>query len=182
MSRTLYLFACGAGHASELATLVKLAREDGWDVYVGTTPAGWDFIEPAELADLTGHEVRRDYSGRTSGWPAADAIIIVPATINTIDKFAAGIADCWALSVLIECMGHGVPIIFAPNVNPALGRHPRFRQNIEDLQNWGLSVLWDDPIPDAPSWMVPWSAIVEELRARTSGYIEGCEAPPKARK
>jgi hypothetical protein len=54
------------------------------------------------------------------------------------------------------------------SLNPALGRHPRFRQNVEELKNWGLSVLWDDPTPEALSWMAPWPAIIEELRARTS--------------
>lgn len=140
---------------------------DDWDVYVGTTPAGWGFVNPAQLADVTGHPVRRDYSGRVGGWPPADAIVVVPATINTIDKFAAGIADCWALSVLIESMGHDVPIVFAPNVNPALGRHPRFRDNIDELRSWGVSVLWDDPSFDAPLWMATWTDILDEVERLT---------------
>jgi phosphopantothenoylcysteine synthetase/decarboxylase len=163
MTRVLYLIACGAGPAADLAELVTLARADGWDLYVGTTPAGWGFIDPGQLADLTGHKPRNDYSGRTSGWPQADAILVAPATINTIDKFAAGIADCWALSTLIECHGLGVPIVFAPNVNPALGRHPRFRANVDELRSWGISVLWDDPQPDAASWMVSWASVIAEI-------------------
>jgi phosphopantothenoylcysteine synthetase/decarboxylase len=159
----LYVIACGAGPAANLHELVRPAMQEGWDVYVGTTPAGWDFVDLANLTDLTGHQVRRDYSGRTSGWPQADAIIVAPATINTIDKFAAGIADCWALSVLTECYGHGVPMVFGPNVNPALGRHPRFRANIDELRIWGIVVLWDDPTPDASSWMVPWQEMLDRL-------------------
>ena len=167
MTRNLYLLACGAGPAADLGDLVTLAIADGWDVYAGTTPAGWDFIDPDKLAALTGHEVRRHYSGRTSGWPPADAIVVAPATINTIDKFAAGIADCWALSVLTESMGHEVPIIFATNINPALGRHPQFRRNVEELRGWGVSVLWE-PDTAPPVWMPPWPAIMDELRNRAT--------------
>lgn len=167
MARNLYVLACGAGPAADLGELVTLAIADGWDVYVGTTPSGWDFIDPDELAALTSHEVRRDYSGRTSGWPPADAIVVAPTTINTVDKFAAGIADCWALSVLTECMGHAVPIVLVTNINPALGRHPRFRRNVEELRSWGVSVLWE-PDPEPPVWMTPWPAIMDELRDRTT--------------
>jgi phosphopantothenoylcysteine synthetase/decarboxylase len=163
VTQNLYILACGAGPAADLPELVTLAIADDWDVYVGATPAGWDFLDVAKLTDLTGHTVRRDYSGRTSSWPPADAIIVAPATINTIDKFAAGIADTWALSTLIESMGHGVPIVFATNINPALSRHPRFRHNIEELRSWGITVLWE-PDLEPPTWIAPWQVILDALQ------------------
>lgn len=52
-----------------------------------------------------------------------DAVLVAPATLNTVDKFATGIADTWAVSTLIEQYGHGAHLVFAPNVNLALG-HP----------------------------------------------------------
>lgn len=167
MAQNLYILACGAGPAADLPELVTPAMADGWDVYVGATPAGWGFLDVAKLADLTGHTVRRDYSGRTSDWLPADAIIVAPATINTIDKFAAGIADCWALSTLIECMGHDVPIVFATNINPALGRHPRFRRNVDDLRAWGIIVLWE-PNPEPPVWIARWRVILDALQRRVA--------------
>jgi phosphopantothenoylcysteine synthetase/decarboxylase len=166
VARNLYVLACGAKPASDLAELVALAVTDGWSVYVGATPAGWEFLDVAALTDLTGHQVRRDYSGRTSGWPPADAVIVAPATINTIDKFAAGIADTWALSTMIEAMGHGAPLVFAANINPALSRHPRFRRNVDELRSWGVTVLWE-PDPEPPVWMAPWAAILESVSPTT---------------
>jgi hypothetical protein len=55
-----------------------------------------------------------------------------------------------------------VPIVIAPNVNPALGRHPRFRQNIADLRDWGLTILWH-PAQADPPWMAPWERILKAL-------------------
>jgi phosphopantothenoylcysteine synthetase/decarboxylase len=109
--------------------------------------------------------VRDDYSGRSGAWPPADGIIVAPATLSTVNKLAAGIADSWALSLLIECMGLDLPIVVAPNVNPALARHPRFRQSITELRSWGVSVLWDPSAPP-PVWMASWRAILDELHSR----------------
>lgn len=166
MSRTLYVFACGAGPAREVADLARLARAAGWDVYVGATPAGWEFLDVAGLATVTGHEPRRTWSGRTSGWPPADGVIVAPATITTVDKIAAGIADTWAVNVIVECLGLGVPIVIAPNVNPALGRHPRFRQNVDELRTWGISVLWEPEGAAPPTWMVPWPQTLAEIERK----------------
>jgi phosphopantothenoylcysteine decarboxylase len=168
VTRVLYVIACGAGPATDLHELVAAAEDLDWDVCVGTTPAGWDFVNVDRLSELTGRQVRREFSGRSSGWPQADAVVVAPATINTVNKLAAGIADTWAGCTLIECMGLGLPLVVAPCVNPWLGAHPRFRANIDELRSWGVSVLWDDPTPDAPSWMVPWRTTLDELQARTS--------------
>lgn len=124
---TAYLVVCGAGPATDVATFIRLAHSEGWRICVLTTPAGAPFIDAAELEALTGYPVRTSY--RNPGdpepsWPLADAILVAPATINTICKWAAGIADNLALSILFECMGIDLPIVVAPNVNPALAAIP----------------------------------------------------------
>ena len=85
MTRHLYVLACGAGPASDVAELATLAMTDGWGVYVGATPAGWAFLDVGHLHALTGHVPRHDYSGRTSGWPPADGIVVAPATSSSIN-------------------------------------------------------------------------------------------------
>jgi phosphopantothenoylcysteine synthetase/decarboxylase len=164
VTRNLYVFACGAGPARDLPDLIRPAMAQGWDVFVGATPAGWDFIDTDQLRDLTGHAPRRDHSGRTSGWPQPDGVIIAPATINTVNKIAAGITDTWATNVIIECMGLAVPVVIAPNVNPALGRHPRYRQNVDELRSWDVSVLWEPEGYSPPKWMVPWEHMLRALQ------------------
>jgi len=164
-TRTLYLIVCGAGPASDVATFIRLAQAQGWRVCVVTTPAGAEFIDAAELEALTGYPVRTDFrkpGDPEPSWPLADAIVVAPATINTVCKWAAGIADNLALSMLFECMGIDLPIVVAPNVNPALARHPAFQHSVQQLREWGVSVLYERSSPP-PIWMASWEGILEGL-------------------
>jgi phosphopantothenoylcysteine synthetase/decarboxylase len=163
--RVLYVVVCGAGPAAKVGTLVKLAQAAGWVVCVATTPAGAQLADIAELAKLTGRPVRTEYDweeGRSRAWPLADTIVVAPATINTICKWAAGIADNLALSMLFECMGVDLPIVVAPNVNPALARHPVFQRSVQALRIWGVTVLYERSAPP-PAWMASWEEILRAL-------------------
>jgi phosphopantothenoylcysteine synthetase/decarboxylase len=81
-----------------------------------------------------------------------------------------GIADTLAVSLLSEYLSLHVPILVAPNVNPALAWHPHYQQSLARLQEWGVSVLHDPSAP-FPTWMIPWKQIMKELGgpARTDG-------------
>jgi hypothetical protein len=108
--------------------------------------------------------VRADYKLPTEPdvLPPANAIVVAPATFNTVNKFASGIADTLALSLLCEYLSLEVPIVVAPNVNPALARHPEYQTSVKKLREWGVRVLVD-PSPPPPTWMVGWDQILGEL-------------------
>ncbi|MEV8441898.1 flavoprotein [Actinosynnema sp. NPDC051121] len=93
--RVLYLMICGAGPASRVDVGIKLAQDAGWSVHCIATPAAVEhFLDLDELHQLTGHAVRTGYQGQGQRpLPSADAVIVAPATYNTINKWAAGIAD-----------------------------------------------------------------------------------------
>jgi len=156
----VYVIACGAGPAADLASFLRLARSAGWTVCVTATPQGCELLDLPAVSGLTEYPVRLDYTKPSPPWPPADLILVAPATLNTVNKFAAGIADSVALSLLTECFGLDVPIVVAPNVNPALARHPRFPRSIDQLRAWGVHVLYDPAAPP-PIWMPPWQMILE---------------------
>ena len=164
-ARTLYVIVCGAGPATDVASLVRLAQAQGWQVCVITTPAGAEFVDKAELEALTGYPVRTEFRKPDApelSWPLAGAIVVAPATINMVCKWAAGIADNLALSILFECMGIDLPIVVAPNVNPALARHPAFQRSVSRLREWGVQVLYERSAPP-PTWMATWERVLEAL-------------------
>jgi phosphopantothenoylcysteine synthetase/decarboxylase len=140
--RILYAIVCGAGPAAEVGRLVDLAQKRGWDMQVIATPAALNFIDVPSLEAQTGRPVRSQY--RKPGQPRspkADAIIVAPATYNTLNKWAAGISDTYALGVLAEAPGLGIPTVVLPFVNSAMAGRRVFRRSAEELQLEGIRVL-----------------------------------------
>ena len=175
----LYVVVCGAGPASQVTTLIEAAQADGWRVQVISTPAGLDFIDAPELEALTGNPVRSSYRGadepRQSA-PKADAIIVAPATYNTINKLTAGIADNYALGVLAECIGSGVPTVVLPFINAALASRAPLRNAVENLRGERVDVMlgpggFEPHAPgtgDAALIAFPWTAALARAASLTS--------------
>jgi phosphopantothenoylcysteine synthetase/decarboxylase len=138
----LSVVVCGAGPASEVGQLVRLAQEHGWIVQVIATPAGLEFLDIAAVEVQTGSPVRSQYRspGDARSRPS-DAIVVAPATYNTINKWAQGISDTYALGVLAETTGMNVPTVILPFVNSALAGRGPFLRSIEQLRREGVRVL-----------------------------------------
>jgi hypothetical protein len=148
----LYAVACGSPAAGYIGQLVTLAQQAGWEVCVVATPEGRKFIDAPALARQTGHPVRSDYKrpGDRDVVPVADAIVVAPATVNTVNKWACGIADTLALAMLVEGYGLGVPIVAMPYTNAAMAAHPAFRESLRRLRGWGVRVLFGDDVLALP--------------------------------
>jgi phosphopantothenoylcysteine synthetase/decarboxylase len=141
-TRVLSVIVCGAGPATAIGTLVKLARDRGWTVHVIATPVALDFFDEAAIEQQTGNPVKSQYS--KPGAPRSripDAIIVAPATYNTINKWALGISDTYALGVLAEITGLDVPIVVLPFVNSALASRQPFQRSVESLRTEGVCIL-----------------------------------------
>jgi hypothetical protein len=134
--------ACGAGPAAAIGTCAELAQDRGWMVQVTATPAALDFFDAAAIADQAGSPVRSQYA--KPGAPRSlipDAILVAPATYNTINKWAQGISDTYALGVLAETTGLSVPTVVLPFVNIALASRAPFRRSTESLRAEGVKIL-----------------------------------------
>jgi phosphopantothenoylcysteine synthetase/decarboxylase len=141
-TRVLSVIVCAAGPASAVGTLVKLAIDRGWTVQVIATPSALAFFDANQIEALTGSPVRSQYS--KPGAPRSripDAIIVAPATFNTINQWALGLSDTYALGVLAEQTGLGVPIVVLPFVSDALAGRPPFIRSVKALRAEGVSIL-----------------------------------------
>ena len=69
-------------------------------------------------------------------WP--EAIVIAPATANTLAKLAHGMADD-LLSTL--CLATTAPIFVAPAMNHRMWLHPATQTNIDTLKSRGVVVI-----------------------------------------
>ncbi|MGX6601882.1 flavoprotein [Micromonosporaceae bacterium Da 78-11] len=152
----LRVVVCGGGPAGEVTRLVTVAGERGWAVDVTATQNALEFLDVAAIARVSGKPVRTTYKFAPDGSrisPPVDALIIAPATFNTINKLAQGIADTYPLSSVAEVLGRGVPTVVVPSVNTALAARAPFRRSLESLRSEGVRVLFgpeDDWEPKPP--------------------------------
>ena len=134
--------------ARDVGILVNLAQRDGWEVCVITTPDGRKFVDVPALQQQTGHPVRTYYKspGDPDVLPPANAMIVAPATVNTVNKWAAGITDTLVLGLLVEGYGFGVPTAVVPYTNRVMALHPALHDSLAKLRDWGVHVLYGDDV------------------------------------
>jgi len=144
MRHVLYVITCAAPPARDVERIIRAAQQDGWDVCLLATPSATRFLDSPALEQLTGHPVRSSYKapGEPDVLPDPDAVIVAPATVNTINKWALGICDTLALGILVEGIGKKLPIVALPFTNRAHAAHPAFEQSIAKLRSWGVRVLY----------------------------------------
>lgn len=165
--RVLYIVAGGAQPVAGISGLIVAARERGWDPCLITTPtvAAWLADQIPGLAARSGHPVRSEYKrpGEPDVLPPAEAMAVVPATFNLINKWAAGISDTLALGLMNEAIGLGIPIVAVPYVNGPLARHPAWAASIATLRGAGVTML---ELPaDLDPEAFPWDRVLAALPA-----------------
>jgi hypothetical protein len=149
----LYIVGCGAGPVKDITKLVSLAA-DAWKVQVLLTPAGETMVSDEGLPRL-----------QSSREAPPDAIIIAPATFNTVNKLALGICGNRVLDILqprIRC----VPTVVVPFANAGYqNRHP-FVKSIKALREEGLTVILPEPHPEGTGGCLndsfPWQLALEK--------------------
>jgi hypothetical protein len=162
----LYLVISAAPAPEGIPLLTGMLQAAGWRVVVFSTPMGTRFADVSELEKLTGHAVRSEYRlpGAGAPVPPADLVLACPLTFNSVNKFAHGHADNFAVGLLCEMAGYGVPVVVVPHCKPQLASHPAFRASLGTLREMGVTVLFN---PDAPyeRRLPTWGEVVSSLPA-----------------
>lgn len=131
-----------------MAHVIEDAQARGWDVCLGLSPTAAEWLEDslAGLEALTGHPVRYRYkrSGQPDVWPPADAVLVAPATTNTINRWALGITDSFVVGFVAEALGKNIPLTLMPCVNAAYAQHPQLPLSLETLRTAGVHVLFGE--------------------------------------
>ena len=74
--------------------------------------------------------------------PGGDAVLVAPATFNSIHKCAAGVNDSLTLGVINEALGTpSVPLALVPWVNPSLSSHPAYNPSLGRLEDSGARTI-----------------------------------------
>ncbi|GGW46143.1 flavoprotein [Streptomyces lucensis JCM 4490] len=147
----LYVVVCAAGIAAGVTELITAAQRRGWEAGVIATPVAMGgFFDTGAVEARTGRPVRSAWRspGDPRPFPPPDAVVVAPATFNTLNKWAAGLADTLAVGTLCEAAGLGVPIAVLPCVADALAAHPAYRDSLTRLRGMGVRIA--DPYTGEP--------------------------------
>jgi Flavoprotein len=174
--KVLYLIICASSSAPLAEKFLIQAKTHEWDVCVITTPQGCNFFDVALFKQLTEYPIRSEYKHpkEPDVLPRADAIIVFPATFNTINKWANGISDTLAVGILCEYMGLGYPIIAVPcfRTGGGLDGHPAFFRSIDFLRGCGVNVIYE-PEMYPPKNQVPPDVLLDTLSEMMNAFADG---------
>ncbi len=136
----------GSVAAYKSADLASKLVQKGYEVQVVATAAALNFVGKATFEAITGREVYTDsfeegkmmshiHLGR---W--ADMVVIAPATANTINKIASGIADNLVTSLFLAHDSEK-PYLVVPAMNTSMLLHPATQKSIRILKGWGIHIM-----------------------------------------
>jgi|SRR5579872_2065984 len=162
----LYVIICGSSSAPRAADFIMEAQKVGWSVCVITTPQARKFLNISQLEQITRRSVRSEYKhpDEPDLFPRADALVVLPASFNTLNKWVLGISDTLAVGLLCEYTGRKIPIVAIPGVTNASGldTHPAFSRSINLLREYGVHIIYERE-KYAPRNEVPCDVILDEL-------------------
>ena len=140
--------------AYKAAELVRALQRQALEVHVVMTEAACRFVQPLTFAALSGHKVITslwDESEASTAESAndssiehigeaqsTDALIVAPATANTLAKFAHGLADDFLTTLYLATTA---PVLVAPAMNVNMWEHPATKANLEILRQRGVRVI-----------------------------------------
>jgi phosphopantothenoylcysteine decarboxylase/phosphopantothenate--cysteine ligase len=147
MSGSKLLFiVTGSVAAYKACDAISKLVQAGHELRIVATPAALRFVGAATLEGLTGQPILSDLfeSGRAldhielTRW--ADAVIVCPATANTLNRLAAGLADD-LVGALFLAHDRTKPWVIAPAMNPQMWSHPATQNSVERLREWNVQFI-----------------------------------------
>lgn len=142
----ILVLVSGSIAAYKACYLVSKLVQSGFEVQVVASKAALEFVGAASFEALSHHPVHHDLYehgkalAHISLMRWADLIIVAPATANTINRFAGGIADD-LLTTLFMAHDFTRPFLVAPAMNTQMYLHPTTQASLKRLKEMGVEVL-----------------------------------------
>jgi len=170
--------------AYKSAEIVRRLQDRGADVRVVMTPGAEEFIRPLTMQALSGHPV---HSGlldekaeagmghiELARW--ADLLLIAPATADFMATMVHGKADSLLAAIYLATPAL---VAVAPAMNQGMWRHPASLDNVEKLNQRGVTIIGPDSGIQAcgdtgPGRMEQPDTIIEQASGMFStGLLQG---------
>jgi phosphopantothenoylcysteine decarboxylase/phosphopantothenate--cysteine ligase len=143
--KKILLGVTGSIAAYKSAFLVRLLIKQKAQVRVIMTPAATAFITPLTLSTVSKNPVLIEMSDASGNWNNhvelglwADAMVIAPASANTLAKLANGLCDNLLSATYLSAR---CPVFFAPAMDLDMWKHTATQSNIEKLKSYGNTII-----------------------------------------
>jgi len=144
--RRILLGVTGGIAAYKAAELTRLLRRAGADVRVVMTRSAQDFVGALTFQALSGNRVHTELldaeaeasMGHIELARWAEAVVIAPASADTLARLAQGRADDLLTTL---CLATEAPVAVAPAMNHIMWANPATRDNMAVLHGRGVTVL-----------------------------------------
>ena len=144
--KNIVLGVCGGIAAYKVADLASKLTQGGATVYVLMTRAAQEFITPLTFRSLTGQPVTTDMFDAQSPLAVqhvalagvADAVVVAPATANTLARLVTGMAD---EPVSLTVLATTAPVLLAPAMDGGMWEDPTTKENLARLRERGFTVV-----------------------------------------
>ncbi len=144
--KRILLGVTGGIAAYKSADLVRRLRDAGADVRVVMTAGAQEFVRPLTFQAVSGNPVHTSLldpdaeaaMGHIELARWADAVLIAPASADTLARLAHGLADDLLTTL---CLATDAPIAVAPAMNRLMWAHAATRANMDLLAQRQVTVL-----------------------------------------
>jgi len=139
------LAVTGGIAAFKAVECLRLLTEAGADVRVLMTPEATRFVGPLTFEALSYHPVTCDWLAPGGGGEShitlsewAEAVLVAPATANTLAKLALGLADEVVSTTILATRA---PLVLAPAMNDLMLSHPQTEEHLRVLRERGAHIV-----------------------------------------
>jgi len=146
LNRRVIVGICGGIASYKAVELVSRLQQAGALVDVIMSERAEEFVRPLTFSTMSHRPVYTDLwepSGRAAEThialaEEAEALVIAPATANTLAKLAYGIADNMLTAVALATRA---PLVLAPAMHHQMYTHPATQANLAMLRERGAEVI-----------------------------------------
>ncbi len=146
MKKKITVIIGGGIAAYKSLELIRFLQSENYEIIPVLTKSASNFITSLSISAISKNKVYSDLfdlndeteMGHIQLSRVSELLVVAPATANLISKFANGIADDLATTLVLAT---DKKVLLAPSMNVRMWNHPATKENIIKLKQFGFELI-----------------------------------------